>query len=349
MELEIQDLILEFGEQYVPGGQTAKDIKKQLFATQGIEEDFQMVPEDGSVYKSVYATIDEVLQAFAIPFANKGTTTFTPVSYQMGEFKIDTKVSPDKLWKSWAGFFAELDEVDRSKWSFIKWLIQEMIIPKSQEEYITSVMYRGWKLTGFNASPTVDGPTFTREFSSDAIALPANAAMDGIKTILQKLSSRVNIVTLGAIPTDDDDFVTQIEDFVTAIPVAARNKVDYIYMSEALRNKYRNGMRIKYYNSGNPFDKKLLDVVYNKESISVKVDPSMEGSEKFWATVPDNRKRPTKVAATGRFDIQKVDREVKLLTNWAKALVFDVPELVWTDEKEMSIDGGDISTYYPTL
>lgn len=349
MTINIDDLILEFGEQYIPGGQTAKSIKQQLYAVASIEEDFRMVPENGSHYVSVYSSISEVLQAFSIPFVTKGNLTFQPVKYELGEFKIDAQISPDKLWKSWLGFLAELNEVDRSKWTFIQWVIQNKLIPKAKEDYIKNVIYRGWKKTGFNASPTVDGATFTREFSSENIQLPANASMDGILTILRKLSSRVNIVTLGAFSTTPLTFVGQVETFVDALPQEARDQIDFIYMSEYWRNIFREGNRQKYFNGGAAIDKTLLDQIFNKESITVKVDPSMTSTSKLWCTPKDNRVRPTKVDASGRFDIQKDGRLVNVMTNWAKALVFDVPELVYTNELEMTISSGDLSTYYPTL
>ncbi|WBL43090.1 hypothetical protein PBT90_00005 [Algoriphagus halophytocola] len=75
-EIEIQEIVDQWGQVYVPEGQTTKDIKKMIFTEDDLSADFTRVPNEGSIYKSTYTTIDEVLQAFQLPFLPKGDSKF---------------------------------------------------------------------------------------------------------------------------------------------------------------------------------------------------------------------------------------------------------------------------------
>ncbi len=345
MEINITDLITEWEAKYINQGQTARDIKKMLFHADDISQYFRMIPTQNSHYRSVYATIDEVLQAFAIPFTDKSTSTFKPHEQRLGEFKIDTKIVPDNLWPSWLGFLAELDKVDRSKWGFIQWAVMQLLIPKANEDFILNTAYWGWQYTGIDASPTVSGSTFERELASNTVALPANAAMDGVKKQIAKFvdDSRVTPITVGSWSTDPETFCEQVEAFAMDIDQPLRRKIDRLFFREDLVNRYIDGRRAKY----NMHYAQVQDLLLiDKTNIRLTPTQSQEGSDQLWGTPADNRVKPTKVNMKNRFDVQKVDREVKLLNNWAYVLTFDVPEFIVTSEHETTISAQNITDHY---
>lgn len=345
MEIDISAIISEWDKKYINQGQTARDIKKMLFHDDDISQYFRTIPHQNSHYRSAYATIDAVLQAFAIPFTNKSTTTFKPHEQRLGEFKIDTKIVPDELWPSWLGFLAQLEKVDRSKWIFIQWAITELLIPKAQEDFLQDVAYWGWQYSGIDAAPTVDGATFERELTSNTVALPANASMDGIKKQIAKFvaGERIDPIAAGAWSMDPVTFCEQIEAWVLEIPKPLRKKLDFLFMRDELRNRYRDGRREKY----NMYYAQEADLdLIDKTKIRVKETESMEGSDQIWSTPAMNRVKPTKVNMKNRFDVQKVDREVKLLNNWAYVLTFDVPEFIVTSEHETTISAQNIVDHY---
>lgn len=347
--IDISAIISEFGAKYTDEGQMMKDIKKQLFTQGETEAFFQKRPHKDDTYKSGYATIDEVVQAFAIPFIAKSTLVFKPWVTPLGEFKIDQLFTPDNFRGSWLGFLATIKEVDRSKWPILKWYIKQMLLPRSEDDMEVAIAYRGWQWTGIDGgAPTVDGTTLERERSDDStpgLNLKANGAMNGIHALLVKMvqASRANVINTGALSADPATFCTQIEDWVEAMLPELRAKCDYVFMSEANVNKYMDGVRAKY----NANYKQEADLKGIKNSrLKVQSLRSMDASDKIWSTPANNRILPLHVDNTGKFDVQKADRSVKLLTDYKKCLAFDVPEFVVTNDLENIISAGDITTYY---
>ncbi|REE01138.1 hypothetical protein [Marinoscillum furvescens] len=346
-DIDIDQIVAEWGKEYVDRGQTARDIKMKLFKMDDLSMYFRQIPWDESHYKSVYATIDSVLQAFSIPFTAKNKSTFTPWQQELGEFKIDATSTPDTLWPSYLGFLTEIEKADRSKWGFIKWLITEQLLPQAEEDFISEVAYKGWKITEFNAAKTVSqaGAVFTRQFSSNDIVQPANGSMDGIKHQIARMVAlgRVTPITVGAWSIDPVTFCGQIEAFVKEIPKELRKKIDFLFMSETLRDRYVDGRREKY----NLYYRQESDLeAIDKSTIKVKQSDAMEGSEQVWGTTPKNRIKPSRSNKSSRFDVQKEKRQVHLLNNWSYVITFDVPEYVITSEHDTTFTAQDIADHY---
>ena len=346
--IDISAIISEFGAKYTDEGQMMKDIKKQLFAQSETEKFFGKRPHKDDTYKSGYATIDEVVQAFAIPFVAKSTLVFQPWETKLGEFKIDQLFTPDNFRGSWLGFMAEIKKVDRSKWPILKWYIQQMLLPRSEEDLEQAIAYRGWMWTGINAVPTVNGTTLVRERIDETtvgLNTKANGAMNGIHAQIVKMvqASRAVVIATGALNADPATFCGQIEDWVEAMQPELRAKCDFVFMSEANVNKYMDGVRAKY--NANYKQEDSLVAIKNSR-LKVQSLRSMDASDNIWATPANNRIMPIHADNTGKFDVQKSDRSVKLLTDYKKTLAFDVPEFVVTNDLENTISAGDITNYY---
>jgi hypothetical protein len=345
--IDIQAIIDEWGARYTNEGQTARDIKTQLFAPSETEAFFRNVPTTGDYYKSSFATVDEVTQAFSIPFVPKGTLSFEPWETRLGEYKVDQLMTPDRFRNSWLGFLAQIEEVDRSKWPVLVWYVREMLLPKIAEEQEEEQSYWGWQKTGFRAvSPVVNGATYVREFTAENAVTPANAAVDGIHTIIAKMrtANRCTVNNSGAWSTDPVEFVTQIENWIQAIEPKLRRKLDYLFMSEVLKNRYVDGRREKY-NKYYAQESDLL--VIDKVNMKVQSLHSMVGAgNHVWATPAANRIRPISKDSDARFDVQKFDRSVKMLNDWKKVSTFDVPEFVVTNDQGGVITSGLITERY---
>ncbi len=344
--IDIDAIIDEWGVRYTPEGQTARDIKTQLFAPSETEAFFRNVPTDGDYYKSAFATVDEVTQAFAIPFVPKGTLSFQPWETKLGEYKVDQLMTPDKFRNSWLGFLATIQEVDRSKWPILLWYVREMLLPKIAEEQEEEQSFWGWQKTGFNATPTVNGTTFVREFGSENAATPANAAVDGLHTTIarMKAANRCTINNSGGWSTDPVDFCTEFEEWVQAIDPKLRRRIDLFFMEEDLKNRYVDGRREKY-NKYYAQESDLLSI----DKVTAKIQPlhSMVGAgDMVWATPAMNRIRPISKDSNGVFDVQKFDRSVKMLNDWKKVLTFDVPEFVVTNDRGGVINSTLITERY---
>lgn len=347
MGMDVSAIVNKWGAQYVNEGQTAKDIKKKLFTQPRTASFFRRIPEENTIYKSSYATMDSTLQAMTEYYHSKGTLTFTPHEIALGEFKINQTVKPDTLKKSWLGFLLTIAEKDRSKWPIIRWIISEMLIPQAKEEFEENVAFRGWKLTGFQASmPTVSGATFVRELASADAELPANASMDGIRTqiIRWEDEGRITPISTGAPSVTATTWVGQVEAFIASIPLKVRKKIDYVWMDETLFNRYKDGVREKY----NKYHAQNEDITLVVNS-NVRVNwlDGQSGSTKIWATPAMNRVNPFKDANSGRFQVEGQSiYDVLMATDWMELLTFDVPEFIYTNDQENAITAGDITAYY---
>lgn len=345
-EIEIQEIVDQWGQVYVPEGQTEKDIKKMIFTEDDLSADFTKIPNEGSVYKSAYSSLDEVLQAFQVDWTPKGTVTFLPVEYQLGQFKVDQSVKPDIFRRSWAGFLAQTDEVDRSKWGFINWFIQQMLLGRISMDFIHKVAFYGWEATGFVAAdPVVDQATFQRQLLA-GVKTPANASMDGILTILMKLNltGRTNVIPVGAWSTDPVTYCTQVENFVKAIPHELRGEMDFIYVSKLRHELYREGRRLKYNQNYAQVSEK--DAVHDNENITVKGTFAMKGSNKHWITMPRNRTKPVQAEKTNRFQVERNKRVVDIYNDWAYCLALDVPEFVFMCDNELEWTPAQLLEHY---
>lgn len=345
-QFDINLLVADWGAKYINEGQTFKDIKTQLFQPSITDGYFKLRPnKSSSTFRSVYATAASVLQRFAIPFASKGNLTFNPWEIELGEMKIDDLMIPDELKNSWAGFTQDPKNEDRSKWSIIQWYIQTLLLNKAAEDYENEVAFFGWKSKGYNATPTVNGGTFERELTSDSVALPANASMDGLRTQFQKMISggRITPIVTGAPGTDALAWCNKVEAFVKEIPRLQRSKMDRLFMSEDLADLYQDGRRekynIQYHAESN------LKAIKNSNMV-VEGLPSMAGSEMIWTTPEMNRVLCRRSDQTGRFNVQAFDRGVKLLNGFDKIITVDVPEFVYVNDQENVIDAGEIAARY---
>lgn len=350
-DLDIQDLVDEFQEQYKNDGQTAKDIKVQLFEQNDFAELFNSYPESNTVYESVYSTVGEVLQAYSEAFTPKGNSKYTPYKQSLGHAKIDLQLGPDKMLKSWLGFWTDLDnDVDRAKWPFIKWWLTNHIIPQAKEDKFLKVDYWGWEYTGVAGSQALSGSAFTRVVTSAMVAagLPADASTDGIHTIIAKLyaADRLGaVVTTGTLETDPEDFCTQIEQMFLSddIGEALRAKLDFANMSLLLKRRYREGRRRKYNMQYAQVGD--LDIIEGTE-MKVRGSLAQTGSNQIWASPASNRQNPIKAKNMGKFDVQKVDRKVKFLSDWMEVNVFEVPELVVVNDQDLTISNTMITDRY---
>lgn len=346
-DIDVSQIVAEWGDRYQNEGQSMADVHSELFEVGGLEEEFTMMPEDNDYYKGAYATAEDVLQAFSIPFTRKGKSTYLPTEQRMGTFKIDTSITPDEFRQSWMGFLSEhAKEPDRSKWGVMEYIIRELLIPKANNEFKLKVAYYGWQKVGFNDPPTVNGNTFVRQLTDPTTPNPANASMDGIRTQIARWAAagRTITVNVGAWSSDPETFCTQIETFVEDSAFDhIRDNMDKLHMSRTMSNRYRAGRRAKYnMNWGQVED---LNMVENSE-IMVKGYSDMNGSENVWMTPARNRVKPTRGTGKKLFSLQQQHRSVDIFGDWSRVLTFDVPEYIGHSEHDTDIDAAIITARY---
>ncbi len=305
--ITVTDLVTEYGAYYKQGSQALKDLRKKLFQPSVTEAFFTNRLTDSTRLELANATITRVLQAYQSGYTPLGDMTFTPQPIILDHLKIDADIVPHDLMETWLGFLA-LNALKPAECPIVKYWLEELVIPKYWEDLELYEIWAGKKVTVTAGTPSA-----------------ASAAMNGIKEKLK--GTGVNVVTMGAVPTDPTLMVSYVEDFAANIPELIRGKIDAFAMSPTLGLRFKQGMRAKYnlHYAQEADLMKLADF-----DIAIKPLPSMTGHTSIWGTIPDNRIVANKNPQNqGLFDVQVEKRKVIALSDFHKGIGYWSNNLVY--------------------
>lgn len=327
MAFTVTDVVTSFGAYYKPGSDNQKNLRNAIYKAQETASYFSNRPTSDTIWRGTYASLNRVVQSFQKAFTPIGTTTFKPNSFSLFKLKIDLQETPDDLEPTYEGFLADMEEQDRSKWPFARWMVDFHIMPKKAEDLETAEYFAGEYIV----------PT-------PGTAGNAGESMDGLKKIIVDYNTggRTNVgngaISTGAPAAAAEDWCTQVEEFAAAIPSQFRKKIDYIFMSLDLELLYKQGKRAKYGKDINFLvtnGVSALSTIEDYPNIMVKGLESHDGSDLIWATIPQNRIRPIKkVSLADTLLVQQfAPRVVSLYTDWWEVLNFEVPEFLFHNDQ----------------
>lgn len=317
--MDVSAIVSEFGAYYIKGGQNETRLVKKLYEKSMTEQAFTTVVTDETKWRGSEAVIDRLLQPFQKGWTPIGTATFTPIEIDAFKLKLDFEDYPDDLEATWLGFLAD-NNLDRKVWPFIRWLVEQHIIPKMQEDYELNEIF-----AGVYAAPT------------PGTAGGAGTAMNGVKAIRNAhiTAGRITPITSGALATDPLDFVDQIEAFCDSINTKYWNAPMDLNLAQQLERRFVRGMERKY---GRNLDYKGAGTMVEGTQINLVGRPSMNGSDIIWATPKTNAVRLVKKSANmNQVRIENVDRKVKLYTDFWTGIGFLIPEIVFTNDLELPV------------
>lgn len=321
IDLNIDDVVTAWEEQYIDNGQNLNNLHMLPFEEADTQTAGTIEETDQTVIREANVETEEVLQAYQDEFTSKGGITVLPVNIYLQNVKIDVGVIPHKLIKSWLGFLTNSGN-DPLTYPFIDWLVKQYLIKRAKEDFELKAVY-----TGVRVDPI------------EGTAGAASASMDGIEKIINDLVAANKIETFNTTDLSvmsDEAFVTAIEtNFVQAIPEKYRyNYAMELSMSRSFRDKFRRGMRTKYNVNYQQTD--MLNRLMDYENITVVGRASMTGKKRIWTTPKFNLIFPVKGFSNKNvFDVQKIDRKVKFLTDWWQGVGVVQPELMWSNEAEV--------------
>jgi len=268
-----------------------------------------------TIWRAAKTAMTRVLQPFQKAWTPTGAATFTPVEIKQFKMKADLEEYPDDLEESWLGFLAS-NNLDRKTWPFIRWFVEELILPQIIEDWEMNEVY-----DGVAAAPTPGVPG------------PISTSMDGIGKILADgiLATTITPITTGVLETDPKLFVAQVEDMVKQIDNRYRYQPMYLAMDVDKAALYEEGFDLTY-NSAYRQDTNNNQVKYTRTQV-VGVH-SMQGKSRMWATPKFNAIRLMKKSQNmGQVRIENVDRLVKLFTDFYSGVGFIFHELVFCNEQ----------------
>jgi hypothetical protein len=315
--LVIAQIIADFGEYFQNNGQNEASIRHKIYYGFETAGSLTPIPTNDTIIRMAETEVEEVIQPYQDDFTPKGGLTVKPFQLILQQLKVDQKFNPNKLMNSWLGFLTS-NSTDRTTWPFIKWFIEIYLVKKIQEDLEMSIIY-----TGEYAAPVA------------GTAGAASTSMDGIRKVLNDAITAGDITTIatGAFAADEADFVTQIEEFIDGIDEKYWHLGLELNMSHANVKKYRRGMRKKY----NIHYEAVEDLsTVTDTNVKVLGRFSHKASDKIWMTPKENAILGLKGAENqGTFEIEKVDRSVKIYTDFWMGVGFIQPSLVFTNDQDL--------------
>lgn len=330
MSIEVAQVVAQYGAYYKPGSDNQKNLRNMIYKAKETAMLFQDRPTEDTIYRGNSASLNRVIQPFQKAFTPISTISFKPNQFSLFKLKIDLQETPDDLEATYLGFLANIAEVERAKWPFVKWWLEQHVMPKADEDLETAEYFGG----------VYQAPV-------DGVAGAAGTAMDGLRKVIRgyNIAGRTNLgngaIATGAPAADDADFCTQVEGFFEGVPSVFRKKMDVICMSPENELKYRRGKRAKYGKDFNFLTNTGVSALLTLEDfpgVVVKGLESHAGSDLLWTSLANNRIRPTKKAAVSKTMLVKefAPRTVSAYTDWWEALNFEVPEFVFHNDQDLA-------------
>ena len=230
---------------------------------------------------------------------------------------------------SWLGFLADAS-LDRKTWPFVRWFIEVHLIPQVEEDYELNEIYLGVRQEPVNGTAGAPG-----------------TAMDGIRKVLNDHTGagRITPMMLGAVPTDPQAFCDYVEALAYGTNKRYRSALMNVAMNEDLALRYAIGRSKKYSLYQQMIEAPVTPDLSGTVLTAIPIQhakqqvvglPSMGNSEKIWMTPMANAKRLAKKSQNmTQFQIENVDRKVKLYTDFWKGVGFLLPEAVFTNDQDI--------------
>ena len=302
MAIDVQDVIDEYGDYYLDHGQNQADLLKKIHRPSVTASYFTRRPTAETVLRNGTVAMERVLQPFQKQFTKAGGLIVSPNTIHLFHQKIDAEEYPDDIADTWLGFL-EGPGIDREAWPFVRWFIEIYLIDQAEEDFELSEVYEG-----IFVPPT------------PGTAGAAGTSMDGIKKLQDDHSSQINTISMGALPGDDADLCTYIEEFAEQLPVEERKRMKSIFLNEALELRYRKGKDQKY--NTNYAQETSGNTLKYFPNISVVGLPSMGTAERIWTTMPYNMVAPIKKTMFNNIKIEAAKRLVSFMSDWWTVCAF---------------------------
>lgn len=323
--INIDNIISDFGAYYQARGQNRAAITKKLFEKSEFEEIMTRRTTENTILEISSAEIGDIVQKYQIGWTPSGSVAFNPVQIPLQHFKVDLPLNPYVIADTWMDFMRE-NELDPTKFPLTKYILEELVIPKIQENIEMKEIFHGVEGT------IVPGTALTAGNTMNGLK---QQILDGIAAgTINRVLTTGDAITSANIYDRMEDFDDEIASVLSGTPmVYAMSKTNRKYF---LRDKRAEG----YYQLGG--DKDVNEGV-DFSTNSVRGFNALAGSGIIFITPKWNMISVRKAGKNeGKFDIQKDKREVNVLTDFYRGVGFIVPEYVYAyvPDAEMPAESG---------
>lgn len=310
-------VVTQFGDYYLNAGQNENNIHDVLRESFVDTSDFLVIETEDTILRESNVAYAEVLQSFQTGFTPKGGVTFTPKQIPLFNVKIDQAFYPDALKNQWLSFMTS-NNLDRTTWPFVRWFIEKYVMGQIAADLVKNLYGAVY------AAPTA------------GTAGAASASFDGLKKIINAAitAGTTTAIATGAPSATPATWAGQVETFMKAVPELYWDKVMDIKTSRALALRYVEGRRTKY--NSTYFQVTDKNLIQDFETTAVVGRASLTGVNKIWSTIQGNGIMAFKGGANRNIvEVEKVDRQVKVYTDFWIGMGFIQDSLVFTNDQDL--------------
>lgn len=313
MAITVSSIVEQYGSYYVKGGQNEKRVLQLLTQGRQLPDYCTPMPTDETIFRLANATFRSLVQGFQKTFTQKGGAEIKPNEIRLFQMKIDDEFYPDDLTATWLGFLASMDEPERAKWPFVKWLMEKYYKQQIDQDMELNEYYKG-----------------VYETPSTGVAGEDGKSMNGLQIQLQTGvdAETINSVSIGQLATET--IFDQIEVFTDGISEVYSGLPMNVFMSNYWYKKYMQDKRAQgfftKYNAGE------IDGSIDFTPLNVQPLASMAGTNDIFCTPKPNLLHLYSLSANKKkFKIEESKRNVAVMADWWEGVGFGINEAVWTN------------------
>jgi len=311
MGLTVSSVVSAYGSYYENAGQNEKRVLQLL--TQGRQLPGYCTPmiTNETIFRLGNSTIGELVQGFQKGFTAKGGIEVKPNEIRLYHMKIDDEFQPDDLQATWLAFFANLSDVERKNWPFVKWAIEKHYKTRLDSDMELSAYYKG-----VYATP------------STGVAGTAAASFQGLQKQLQIGVDAETINSVDIETLDKDTIFDQVELFTDGISNEYQGVEMNVYMSPYWYKKYMQDKRAQGFFT--KYNANEIDGNIDFTPLNVKPLVAMTGTQDIFCT-PKANLLWLYSADKKTFKLEESKRSVAVMADWWEGLGFGIDGAVWTN------------------
>ena len=311
--IDTTELTAEFGK-YVTG-ERINILKKLTAKTTSIEYMTTLISDKTEV-RAASAEIATVVQQFTSKWTPSSKSTFKPLTIKNRKHKINVPITPSDIMDKYLGFMYT-EELNPSDMPIVKYIIEELILPKAEEDREMKMLATG-KFVEHTA--TADGQAGTAP----------EDALDGYVTILKDLKTAGNTdVTwlLNGVTLTPENILAKIDAAVDEIKPLYRNQKMFVHADPDIVTMYGRAYREKYPTTKNQ-DGDQLKIDFTNFTFA-KLD-GMIGTGCFFLTPKENFVHLlSRDPSQGKLRIEGMNYDVKVFGEWWEAVGFWLADAIF--------------------
>lgn len=320
--MDLSQIVAEYGAEYKFDPKARQRLANKLYNNDSKWDKFwTKIPTESTSEDWGMADHSEVLQPWQEDWTPKGTVSAFPNPIALFWAKLDLQEVPDRLVKTWLGFLRESNITDPTQYLFIRWWLENHILPRYHQDRYMEVGFKGEFVVPTPGTPGA-----------------ASTTGDGVRKIIRGHVTNGYITPYvgGSFPTTAAGMVAYVEAFWKAQPEEIRELPGYeLSMRQTNYELYVEGRRLKY--NSNFRQESDMTAVQDYPNVTVVPWGNMGTSNMFWATQKENRLLLQKGSIKRELvKIESAKRQAFLFTDGHEGLGFADPRYVLINDQDLS-------------